>query len=529
MIFKTTGKIISAVALSFSLLASSTVFADTTLRVGNQGEPASLDPHYLSGDWEDRIISDMFMGLTTEDAKGDAIPGVAESWTISDDGKVYTFQLRDSKWSDGQPVTAYDFEYGMRRLMNPETAAEYASLLYAIQNGEEVNTGKAPLESLGVKAIDDKTLQITLTGPAPYLLSLLTHYTTFPVPKHVVEKYGKDWIKKDHIVSNGPYELVEWIPNTHVKLTKNADFWDVKNLKIDNVIYYPQEDGPALIKRMRAGEIDIFYKFPSGQIDWLKENMPAETRIAPYQGLYYYPFNTAKAPFTDKRIREALSMAVDRDIIMDKVLKTGEISAYSMVPPGTSNYGTPAYVAWKDMPMSDRIAKAKELLKDAGYDDSNPLKFQLRYNTDDNHKRIAIAIAQMWKKIGVQVELFNAEVKVHYADLKQGNFEVARAGWVADYNDPQNFLFLLESRSKSLNYGNYNNADYDRLMDQAYIESDLKKRAEIMKRAEAISMADMPIIPIYYYVSKNMVAKYVEGWEDAVNDKHRTRWLSLDK
>ncbi len=529
MILNRLGRFLTATTLSFSLLTSTAVLADTTIRIGNQGEPSSLDPHYLSGDWEDRIISDMFMGLTTEDAKGDAIPGVAESWDISDDGTVYTFHLRDSKWSDGQPVTAYDFEYAMRRIMNPETAAEYASLLYVIKNGEEVNTGKAPLDTLGVKALDDKTLQITLTGPAPYLLSLLTHYTTFPIPKHVVEKYGKEWIKKEHIVSNGPYELVEWLPNTHVKLTKNEDFWDVKSLKIDNVVYYPQEDGPALIKRMRAGEIDILYKFPSGQIDWLKTNMPKETRVAPYQGVYYYPINTQKPQFQDKRVREALSMAIDRHLIMDKVLKTGEIAAYSMVPPGTSNYGTPAYTTWKDKPMAERIAEAKRLLKEAGYDESNPLKFQLKYNTDDNHKRIAIAVAQMWKKIGVQAELFNSEVKVHYADLKQGNFEVARAGWVADYNDPQNFLFLLESRSKSLNYGNYANPQFDQLMDQAYIESDLKKRAQTMKQAEAIAMEDLPIIPIYYYVSKNLVANYVDGWQDAVNDKHRTRWLSLNK
>ncbi|MDG9668860.1 peptide ABC transporter substrate-binding protein [Hahella sp. CR1] len=530
MSFKSrTGKIFSALTLTLSLLGAPIAQADTTLRIGNQGEPASLDPHFLSGDWENRIAGDLFMGLTTEDPEGNAIPGAAESWTVSDDGLVYTFKIRDHKWSDGQPVTAQDFEYAMRRILLPETAAEYASLLYIIKNGEELNTGKAKPEDLGVHALDDKTLEITLKGPAPFLISMLTHYTAFPVPKHIVEKYGKDWTKKEHIATNGPYKLVEWLPNTHVKVTKNELFWDAANVKIDNVIFYPQEDAAALIKRMRAGEIDCIYKFPSGQIDWLRQNMPEETKIAPYLGTYYYPINTKRAPFTDKRIRQALSMAIDREIIMDKVLKTGELPAYSMVPPGTSNYKEPSYVTWKSMPMADRITKAKELMKEAGYGDDKHLKVQLRYNTDDNHKRIAIAVAQMWKKIGVETELFNSEVKVHYAELKQGNFEVARAGWVADYNDPQNFLFLLESTSKSLNYGNYDNPEYDKLMEDAYLESDLKKRAQIMGKAEAIAMEDAPIIPIYYYVSKNLVSTKIKGWKDAINDTHRTRWLSIEK
>ncbi|RMF13943.1 MAG: peptide ABC transporter substrate-binding protein, partial [Gammaproteobacteria bacterium] len=392
-----------ALLASCLLVVSSLAGAKQVLRIANMGEPASLDPHFMSGTWENNIAGNMFLALLTEDAKGDAIAGAAESWTVSDDGKVYTFTLRDHTWSDGVPVTAQDFEFAFRRVLDPKTAAEYASLLYIIKNAEAVNTGKLPPEELGVKALDKKTLRIELNGPAPYFLSQLTHYTAYPLPAHVVKKYGKDWTKAEHMVSNGAYTLVEWLPNTHVKLKKNPKFYDADNVAIDEIIYYPQEDRAAVLKRFRAGEVDITRDFPSDQIDWLKKNLPEETRIAPYLGTYYYPINTAKAPFNDVRVRKALSMAINREILTEKVLKTGEIPAYSFVPPGTANYGEPAYVDWKDMPYKERVKQAKALLAEAGFGPDKPLTFQLRYNTSENHKRIAIAVAQMWKQLGVKV------------------------------------------------------------------------------------------------------------------------------
>jgi len=503
--------------------------AETVLHVGNMGEPASLDPHYVSGTWENRIVGDMFLGLTTEGPDGTTVPGAAESWTISDDGLVYTFKIRDHVWSDGVPVTADDFVFALRRILNPETAAEYASLLYTIKGAEDVNSGKAGPEALGVRAIDDKTLEITLSGPAPYFLGQLNHYTAYPVPKHVVEKYGKEWIKKGNIVSNGAYVLDEWVPNAHIKITKNPKFYDAASVSIDTVVLYPQEDRTAVQRRFRAGEIDVATDFASDQIDWLKANLPKETRIAPYLGIYYYPINTQKPPFDDKRVRQALSMSIDRETIVDKVMKTGEIAAYSFVPPGTLNYGEPSYASFKGMSQADRVAKATKLLGDAGFNAGNPLKFQLRYNTSENHKRIAVAIAAMWKKLGVEVELYNSEVKVHYADLKQRKFDVARAGWIADYNDPQNFLYLLETRTGANNYGGYSVKAFDDLMEQASKTSDLKARAKLLADAEAIAMEDQPIIPIYYYVSKNLVAQYVKGWVDTTNDIHRWRYLSIEK
>ena len=524
------GGAVAAAALMAALASSiQPASAETVLRVGNMGEPASLDPHYVSGTWENRIVGDMYLGLTTEGPDGKTVPGAAESWTISDDGLVYTFKLRQHSWSDGTPVTADDFVFAMRRILEPATAAEYASLLYTIKNAEAVNTGKAKPEELGVRAIDNSTLEITLAGPTPYFIDQLPHYTAYPVPKHLVEKFGKEWSKPENIASNGPYMLAEWVPNDHVTLVKNPKFYDAASVSIDKVVLYPQEDRTAVQKRFRAGEIDVATDFASDQIDWLKANLPNETRIAPYLGIYYYPINTRKAPFSDKRVRLALSMAVDRETIVDKVMKTGEIAAYSFVPPGTLNYGEPSYAPFKGLNQAEREKTATGLLQEAGFGPDKPLKLQLRYNTSENHKRIAVAVAAMWKKIGVEAELFNSYVKVHYADLKQGNFDVARAGWIADYNDPQNFLYLLETRTGPNNYGGYSVKEFDDLMLAASKTADMKKRADLLAKAEARAMEDQPVIPIYYYVSKNLVSQKVKGWVDTVNDIHRWRYLTLEQ
>ncbi len=511
----------------FLLVLSTIAYAGGTLRVATMGEPASLDPHKVSGTWENYVVGDMFVGLTTENPKSEPIPGVAESWTISEDGKTYTFKLRKCTWSDGTPMTAHDFVFSMQRILLPETAAEYASLLYIIEGAEDINQGKAKADSLAVKALEDYTLEIKLAGPAPYFLALLTHYTAYPVPKHVIDKVGTQWSKPENMVVNGPYKLVEWIPNTHVKLTKNDKYWDAASLSLDNLTFYTQEDRAAVQKRFRAGEIDVAMDFASDQIGWLRKNMPDETRIAPYMGIYYYPINTSIEPFTDIRIRKALSMAINREAIVDKVLKTGELAAYSFVPPGVAYYENPSEVDWKDVPFADRQKMAKELLAEAGYGPDKPLEFTLRYNTSENHKRIAVAIVSMWKAIGVKAELFNSEVKVHYADLKQGDFQVARAAWIADYNDAQNFLYLLETRTGANNYGRYSNPEFDNLMREAEVTSDLKKRSEMMQKAEALAMRDQPVIPIYHYVSKNLVSKKVVGFEDNPQDIHRWRYVSL--
>jgi len=502
--------------------------AAAELRIGNAGEPDTLDPHHASGTWENRIIGDMFMGLTTEAADGSVVPGAAEGWTVSDDGLVYTFTLREHNWSDGTPVTADDFVFAMRRLLTPETAAEYASVMYTLNNAKALNEASMDgMENLGVKAVDDKTLEITLQYPAPYFIEQLTHYTAFPIPKHKVEELGEDWVKPENIVSNGPYTVTEWVPNTHVRAEKNEAFFNAANVAIDAVMYFPTEERNAATKQFRAGELDIQYDFASEQIDWLNENMPDETRISPYLGIYYYPINTSKPPFDNVDVRQALAMAIDREAITDKVLKTGEIPAYSFVPPNAGEYGEPAFVDWKDLSYEDRVDKARELLAGAGFGPDKPLELQLRYNTSENHKKVAIAVAAMWKQIGVQAELFNAEVKVHYNDLQAGNFDIARAGWIADYNDPQNFLFLMETDAGPLNYARFSTTTFDGFMNQADVETDPAARNNLMRQAEAIAMTEMPNIPIHYYISKNLVSSKVQGYIDNTKDIHRARFLTL--
>lgn len=499
-----------------------------TLNIHNGGDPTSLDPQKISGDWENRIDGDIFEGLVTEDPKDNPIPGQAASWTISPDQKVYTFKLRDGiKWSDGQPVTAQDFVFAFQRLMDPKTAAQYAYLQYTIHNAEKINKGEIKdLTQLGVKAIDDKTLEITLENPTPYFLNALMHYTAYPLPKHVVDAKGDAWVKVENIVTNGPYKPVEWVPGSHVSNVKNDQYYDAKDVKIDKVNFYTLEDQSAALKRYRAGEFDILTSFPADQYEWIQKNLPGQAHVVPFLGTYYYVMNATKPPFNDKRVRQALSMAVNREVIGPKILGTGELPMYSWVPPGTANYGTPAYVSWKDEPYKQKVEEAKKLLKEAGYGPDHPLKAQLRYNTNDNHKRIAVAIAAMWKPLGVDIELYNTETKVHYDEMQRGQVEIGRAGWLADYNDPINFLNLL-STGVEMNYGRWSNKDYDALIKQGNEEIDLTKRAEIYKKAEQLALDDSAAIPIYYYVSQNIVAPKVEGFVDNIQDIHRTRWLSV--
>ena len=498
----------------------------TTLNLHNGGDVTSLDPHKVSGDWENRPVGDMFEGLLTEAADGSAIAGQAESWEISEDGKTYTFTLRDGiQWTDGTPVTAGDFVYALQRLMNPETAADYAYLQYPIKNAEKINGGEiTDLAMLGVTAPDDKTVVIELENPTPYFLSALTHYTAYPLPRHLVEKMGSDWVKLDNIAVNGSYFPTEWVPGSHIKAVRNDGHYDALNAKIDEVVYAVLEDNAAALKAYRAGEFDILTSLPKDQIGWLNENHPGEAKIEPFAGLYYYVINNAK--FSDIRVREALSMAVNREVIGSKVLGTGEIPAYSWVPPGMDNYTeTPYEVSWKDLPYGEKVAKAKQLLADAGYGTDNPLTLQLKYNTSDNHKRVAVAIAAMWKPLGVKVELHNSEVKVHYGELKDGVLDIARAGWLADYNDPENFLGLLKC-GVQYNYGRYCSAEFDALMDQAQVTVDLKERAQLMYQAEKIAMDSYAAMPIYYYLSENVVSPKIQGFEDNAFDIHRTRWLT---
>ncbi len=502
----------------------SAAMAEKILHRGNGAEPATLDPHFASGVWENNIIGDMMMGLTTYNAKGKVIPGLAKSWTISKEGRTYTFKIRDAKWSDGKKITANDFEFSLKRILKPETAAKYAFILYPIQNAEDINKGTKDIETLGVKAIDSKTLRITLGEVTPFFLEQLTHYTSWAVPEHVVKKHGSSWAKPGTMVVSGAFNVAEWEPQSHIKLMRNPQFFDAKNVKLDVVYYYPTEDRHAEFKRYRAGELHITKEVPSGQAKKIRQEFGSQFRVAPYLGTYYYPLNTQK--IKDVRVREALNLAINREVISNKILGEGQVPAYSYVPLGINNYvsSVPEF-EFKKMSQSERLKRAKMLMEQAGYSKSKPLEMELKYNTSEAHKKVAVAISSMWKQIHVKVSFFNQEAKVHYADLTNGEFEVARAGWIGDYNDPTTFLDLFGDNQ--YNYGRWKNAKFNGLMTEAKKMTNLDQRAVKLAEAEKMVLGNFATIPIYYYVSASLVKPNVTGYEDNIMDIHRSRWISL--
>lgn len=507
----------------FSIL-SGPLLADTIHR-GNGAEPGSLDPQISTGVSGGHVIRDIYEGLVVEDAKGNLLPGAAESWTISDDGTVYTFKMRkDGKWSNGDTVTAQDFVYSLSRGLDPATGSEYSFILFPIKNGEEVNSGKIKdLNQLGLKALDDMTLQVTLKATTPYFLGMLTHSMGSPVHRPTVEKYGDKFTRAENVVSNGPYRMAEWVPQSHMKLVRSKTHRDYASIKADTVFFYPTEDTTAEMKRYRAGELHFTYTVGADQVDFAMQNLRDEYRITPYLGTYYYVFNSRVPPFDNPKARRALSLAVDRSLITDKILKAGQIPAYGWVPPGIMGYKTQT-MAEKSETQAARVALAKKLWKESG---ATQTSFELLYNTSESHKKVAIAIASMWKKaLGLDIKLINKEWKVYLTDRKQGAFEIIRAGWIGDYNDANTFSELFLSNS-GINAGKYSSSAYDSLVNKAAVTSDLEKRAAMLEEAERILLADMPIMPIYFYVSQAMVSPKLVGWESNILDHHPSKFMSL--
>ncbi len=515
--------------LTAILAAGLPAAAEMVYHRGNSADPETLDQHKTSTVYEAHILRDLYEGLVIYDAAAQVIPGVAESWELSDDGRTYAFRLRaDAKWSNGDPVTAGDFVYSFRRIMLPETGAKYANVLYPIANAEKIHAGELPATELGVAALDDRTLEITLGDPTPFFLELLTHQTGLPVHPPSVEALGAEFVRPGKMVSNGAYVLQEFVPNAHVKLTKNPMFHDAASVRIDTVYYYPTEDRSAALRRVQAGELHSNNDAPIEQVAWMKEHLGDQFRVAPYLGIYYYAVNTAKRPFDDPRVRRALSMVIDREFLAEEIWGGTMVAGYSFVPPGTANYGDPAYADYRDMGMIDREDAAAALLAEAGFGHDHPLEIEIRYNTSENHKNTALAIADMWQPLGVKTTLVNSDTATHFAILRdKGDYDVARAGWIADYNDPQNFLFMVESDNEGFNYANYANPEYDALMDRAAAETDLDKRAKLLFEAETIFMRDLPFIPLMYYGSLSLVSDRLEGWQDNIQNVHATRWMSI--
>ncbi|MDU6412181.1 MAG: oligopeptide ABC transporter substrate-binding protein OppA [Yersiniaceae bacterium] len=518
----------AAVMAATSMMSVSSAFAaevpagvqlaDKQELVRNNGsEVQSLDPHKVEGVPESNVIRDLLEGVVNTSVKdGSVTPGVAESWD-NKDFKVWTFHLRkDAKWSNGDPVTADDFVFSWQRLADPKTASPYESYLQYghIANIDDIISGKKSPDTLGVKALDAHTLEVTLTEPVPYFVKMLSHTAMKPVNKKVVEKFGDKWTQPENYVSNGAYKLKNWTVNERIVLERNPQYWDNAHTVINQVTYLPISSEVTDVNRYRSGEIDMTYNnMPIELFQKLKKEIPTEVHVDPYLCTYYYEINNQKAPFNDVRVRTALKLGLDRDIIVNKVKNQGDLPAYGFTPPYTdgteSKLTKPEWFTWT---QEKRNEEAKKLLAEAGYGPGKPLSFDLLYNTSDLHKKLAIAAASIWKKnLGVNVKLENQEWKTFLDTRHQGNFDVARAGWCSDYNEPTSFLNMLLSDSSN-NTAHYKGEEFDKLIAQTVTVKTDGERADLYQKAEAQLDKDSVLVPVYYYVNARLVKPYVGGY-----------------
>lgn len=491
-----------------------TALAEKQEMVRNNGsEPSSLDPHKVESDVENNIISDLFEGLVSVSPTGEIEPRLAEKWE-NKDNTVWTFHLRPGvTWSDGTAITAQDIVWSWQRLVSPLTASPYASYPgnMHIVNGAEIAQGQKEPETLGVKAVDDATLEVTLTQPNAAFLAMLAHPSLVPLDKVLISRYGDKWTKPEHIVTSGPYKLSQWVVNERIVAERNPRYWDNAHTVINKVTYLPISSETADVNRYKAGEIDIVYTVPINQFAQLKKTMGEQLDVSPQLATYYYEFNTTRPPFNDPRVRRALNMALDKDIIAEKVLGQGQRPAWLISQPdiGGVKLHNPEYASW---PREKRIAEAKKLLSEAGYNETHPLVFNLLYNTSESHQRIAIAASSMWKKnLGVEAKLQNQEWKTMLDAMHTHNFDAVRYAWIADYDDAATFLNNFRT-GDSENTSQYSNPAYDEALRNAAKASDTTARGKFYQQAEDLLGQDVPAIPVYHYVRTHLVKPWVGGF-----------------
>jgi oligopeptide transport system substrate-binding protein len=498
---------------------------EQVFRINNMVEPESLDPGVVTGVPEHRILSNLFEGLTTTDPNDlSPRPGMAASWTVSKDGLVYTFKLRDARWTDGKPVTAHDFVYAWERVLNPKMGAKYAQQLFYLKNGEDYNKGRiTDFSQVGVKALDDRTLQATLRCPTAYFLDLTSFYTLYPVPRWAIEAHGKDWVKPGKIVSNGPFRLASWVPQKELMLEKHPQHWDATTVKIQKVVYIPTDDVNTAYKQFLAGDSDWVPQVPTSQIDAAR-NRP-EFYVTPYLGTYYFRFNVTKPPANDVRVRKALSMTVDRESLTRFVTKAGEIPTSTFVPAGMRGYEGVRGLGFD-------VAAAKKLLAEAGYPDGKGFpKLELLYNTNELHRVVTQAVQQMWKDhLGIQVDLVNVEWKVYLSRQSSLDYQLSRAGWIGDYVDPNTFLDMWITGGGN-NQTGWSNKRYDDLIARAACKIvNARDRMRALQEAEQILVVDeAPIMPLFTYVNKGMLSRRVKGWSPNILDQHPLKYISLER
>lgn len=491
------------------------------LLLGNGTEVGTLDPHLATGVPEHLVFSAMFEGLTASaaDDPDNNVPGMAESWEQSTDGKEWTFHLRPNlKWSDGHPLTAQDFLWSYQRMLSPDLAAEYASMLYPLKNAKEFNEGKIKdFAEVGVKAPDDLTLKFTLTGPTPYLLGVLKHYSWFPVPRHVIEKLGSmtdrevRWTRTGVMVSNGPFRLKEWRFSDSITLEKNPNYWDAANVKLNGIKYYPISSDSTEERSFANGQLHATLTMPIPKIQVYRDRKSPFFKSAPQLSVYFYRINVTKPPLNDKRVRMALALAIDRESLIKNVTKAGQSPAVGLVPYPERLHFPPCNV------MKYDVAEAKRLLAEAGYPNGAGFpKFEILINTNEGHRIIAEAIQEMWKiNLNIPVGIHNQDWGVYLESQRKLDYNICRAAWSGDYTDPFTFLSMWHTDDGN-NQTGWSNKKYDELIDQSMQEPDPAKRFQMLHEGEQILLDEVPVIPIYWYMHPCLVRTSVKNWKESL-------------
>jgi oligopeptide transport system substrate-binding protein len=508
--------------------ASTSASQENILLRGNGPDPDSLDPQRARSTESQTILRDLCEGLTTLAKDASPAPGVAKEWSVSPDGKTYTFLLRaQARWSNGDKVVAEDFVAGLRRLVDPATASQYAQIIDIVANAGDIIGGKKKPEELGVAAPEEGTVVIQLSAPAPYLPGLLAHPSTCPVHRATLAAHANEIAKPGVMVSNGAFALKEWVPGLHVLAVRNPYYWNDVATHLAGVKFLQIADENAELTRYRAGDLHVTAVVPRGQFDWIKQNLAPQLHVSPQLNTYYYGFNLRRAPFQNNpSLRRALSLAIDRERLAQAVLKVGEVPAYGWVPPGVYDYTSQSF-DYAGRPMAERVAEARKLYAEAGFSASKPLRFELRYNSGEVHDRLAVAISSMWKEaLGAEVQVMAVEFKSLLQDIDRGDVEMFRSSWLGDYNDAYTFAQYLKS-DFGINLPHYQSAEYDRLLVAAAAEADTARRRELLQQAESVMLKDHPLLPLYFYVNKHLVKPEVRGWYDNVMNVVYSRDLAL--
>ena len=499
---------------------------------GNGSEPQGIDPHIVTGVPEHHILISLCEGLTIPNPFDDEnLPGAAESWTVSDDGKIYVFKLRkNGRWSNGDPVTADDFVWSWQRILTASLGSQYPDMLYYLEGAQEYHTGETDdFTTVGVKALDSHTLEVKLKAPTPFFTGLLSHYSTWPVHKETVLKYGTiddrngEWTRPGNFVCNGAFNLKSWELNNKIVVEQNPMYWDASTVQLNEIHYYPVSNVMTEDRMFRAGQLHVTSTLPSQKCPVYIEEGNPDLRIDPYMGTYFYRLNTTNPYLNDVKVRKALAYSIDRKLIVEKVTKCGQIPAYSFTPPGSNGYEPTTSI-----PFDPELAR--ELLAEAGYDSENQFpKLEILFNTNEDHRKVALAIQQMWQQnLGIEVELVNQDWKVYLSREMVGDFQVSRAGWIGDYEDPNTFLDLMRP-NRGNNKTGWENQAYDALVAKANSTNDQDLRYQLLDEAEQILIENMPIIPLYTYVRSYQLSSDVKGYNPHILDHHHPKFIYLDR